>query len=418
MAAAVLLLVLMAAALSCAVFFAAAETATFQIGVSDVKAIARSERVRKALEWVVSHRRRTLVTVLLLDLVTSIFYMNLGQALAAEVGRSFGPEGRLPVDFAVLLVLVLAEVLSKTVALQRPRAIAAMSAVPLVVAERVLRVPRVVLTAISDALMRLIPLKKEEGDVTPAELQEVLKVAVSRGQLGMDEHEWLRALVELDQVQVKEIIVPRVEMVAFDVRETREEFLELFVKTRHNKIPVHEGNVDRIKGYLSGKDVLSHPGRPLRELIRPIIFIPETASIASAMQQMQSGARRLAIVVDEYGGTEGLVTQEDLVESVVGDLRDESDESWEPVRELEAGTYEVDAALPVHALRRLVGREAGRRGIATVGGLVSALLERVPRKGDRVTFGKITIEVASMRGKRPHRLVIRHEQRKTTERGA
>jgi CBS domain containing-hemolysin-like protein len=131
------------------------------------------------------------------------------------------------------------------------------------------------------------------------------------------------------------------------------------------------------------------------------------------MQQMHSAARRVGIVVDEYGGTEGLVTQEDLVEAVVGDLADESEDRWEPVREVSPGVFLVDAALPMHELRRIFGPGPTRRGIATVGGLVSAALERVPRRGDSVVFGKIEIEVAAMRGRRPDRVLIRHIQRKT-----
>jgi putative hemolysin len=410
------LVLLMAAALLLAAFFAAAETAAFQIGPSDLRSLEGSDRVRRALSWIVTHRRKTLVTVLLLNLLIGIFYMNIGQAVAAQVGESLGPEGHLAIDAAILLLLVVCEVLPKTIAMQRPREIASLTAVPLLVAERMVRLPRMALTAIADSLMRLFGVRKEEGDVTPAELQEVLKVAASKGQLGMDEHEWLRALLELDQVHVKEIIVPRVEMTAFDLHGTRDEFLDLFVRVRRNKIPVHDGNVDRIRGYLSGKDVLSWPERTLEELIRPVIFIPESASIAAAMQQMHAGARRLAIVVDEYGGTEGLVTQEDLVESVVGDLADESEDRWEPVREESRGVFTVDAARPIHALRRIFGPGPIRRGIATVGGLVSATLERVPRRGDRVIFGKVSIEVASMRGKRPDRLMIRHDQTKVEAR--
>jgi putative hemolysin len=412
-----LLLILMAASLVASAFCAASETAAFQIGPSDVRELGEASRVARALRWIVSHRRRILVTALLLNLVINLFYMNLGQALASAVGVDFGPEVRVLIDVVVLLGLVLfGEVLPKTLALRNPRAVAALTAVPLLVLERALAIPRIVLTKISDSLMRLFGARGEEGDVTPAELQEVLKLAATKGQLGMDEHEWLRALLDLDDVHVKEVIVPRVEVTAFDVREGREAFLELFVATRRNKIPVHEGNIDKIKGYLNAKDVLTSPDKPIDELIRPVTFIPESASIAAAMQQLQAGGRRLAIVVDEYGGTEGLVTQEDLVESVVGDLSDESEDRWEPVREFAPGEFVVDAALPIHALRRIVGPGPGRRGIATVGGLVSATLERVARKGDRVSFGRVSIEVAAMRGKRPDRLVIRHQQTRSERR--
>ena len=142
-----------------------------------------------------------------------------------------------------------------------------------------------------------------------------------------------------------------------------------------------------------------------------MIFLPESLSIAGAMHQMrEAGARRMAIVVDEYGGTEGLVTLEDLVESVVGDLADEDEERWEPVREIAPGTFSVDAALPVHGLRRLFGGGPALRGIATVGGLVTAMLDRLPKAGDAVHFGKIRIEVATLRGRRPDRLLIRYDR--------
>ena len=168
--------------------------------------------------------------------------------------------------------------------------------------------------------------------------------------------------------------------------------------------------MDAIKGYLSAKDVLSLPDRPLAELIRQVIFIPESASIAAAMQQMQSGGRRLAIVVDEYGGTEGLVTQEDLVESVVGDLADESEDRWEPVREIEPGVFLVDAALPIHALRRIIGPRPIQRGIATVGGLVSAELERrsEDRRQDRAR-ARLHRDRGD-EGKRPDRLLMRYDR--------
>jgi putative hemolysin len=408
-----LLLIPMAATLLVSAIFSASETAAFQLSRNDLAKLRAPERIRRALEWILDHRRPILVTVLLANVVVNLFYMNLGQALAEELGDRFGRGYEVVAGVFVLLTLVLfGDVIPKTIALHRPALVARITALPLQWSERVLRVPRVALTAITDALMRLFKLSGVEGDVTPDELQEVLKLAAQKGQLGMDEQEWLRALLELDRVQVKEVIVPRIEMTTFDLREGRAAFLDLFVRTRRNKIPVHDGNVDKIRGYLAGKDVLSWPDRALEALIRPIIFIPESASIAAAMQQMQTGGRRLAVVVDEYGGTEGLVTQEDLVESVVGDLYDESEARWEPVKEIEPGVFLVDAALPLHELRRVFGAGPVRRGIATVGGLVAATLERVPKKGDAIAFGNVRIEVALMRGRRPDRVLLRYDRRR------
>jgi CBS domain containing-hemolysin-like protein len=402
-------LVLMAAALVVSAGLAASETAAFQIGRSDLASLQAPGIVKRALQSILSRRRQILVTVLFGNLVVNIFFMNLGQALAAGVAETGGPGRRLIADAAILMTLVLfGDVFPKTFAMHRPLRVAALTAVPLVAVERILRLPRIALTALADSLMRLFRAAAPEGELTPAELQEVLRVAAQKGELGMDEHEWLKALLDLDRVPVREVIVPRVEMTTFDVRDGRDAFLRLFAETRRNKIPVHEGNVDRILGYLSAKDLLTQPAKSLQDLVRPVTFLPESASIAAAMQQMkQAAARRLAIVVDEYGGTEGLVTQEDLVESVVGDLADEDEQRWVPVAEVAPGVFSVDAALPLHELERIFGAGPERRGIATVGGLVAATLERVPRVGDTVELGKVGIEGAAMRGRRPDRLLIR-----------
>jgi CBS domain containing-hemolysin-like protein len=176
-------------------------TAAFGIGPSDLRAMQKRGGVHRALSWIVAHRRRTLVTVLLLNLVINLFYMNVGQALAESAADRFGQHWRIGVDAVVLLLLVVAgDILPKVVAMRRPREIAALTAVPLYLAEKVLAPARVALTAVADALMRLLGFRHEEGEVTPAELQEVLKLAATKGQLGMDEHEWLRALLDLDQV--------------------------------------------------------------------------------------------------------------------------------------------------------------------------------------------------------------------------
>ncbi len=405
-----LLLSLMLAALLSSAFFSASETAAFQIGPSDLTDLEKSQpRVARALSRILTGRRAILVTVLLANLLVNLFYFNVGQLLAASAGAAFGTDGRILADILVVTgVVLLGEIVPKTLAVMHPRRVASLTAIPLLYCERMLRLPRIVLTAISDALTRLVGVAKaEEGEVTPGELQQVLAVAAEKGELGIDEHEWLRALVEIDDVPVREVMVPRVEMTAFDLSHGREAFIRLFLQSRRNKIPVFEGTVDRIRGYVNAKDVIVE-GTVLEKAVLPVVFVPEAASVADVMEQMRRDDRRLAIVVDEYGGTEGMVTREDLVESVVGDLRDETEARWEPVRELSPGAFLVDAALPLHESRRVFGLESERMGVATLGGMVANRLERVPRVGDEIDVGQIRVRVVSMRGRRPERLLVRH----------
>lgn len=389
-------------------FFSASETAVFNLSDGDLAGIdARHPRAGAAMRAVRARGLDALVTILFANLLVNLTMFNFGHVVAVEVGRIYGTLAGTMVDvLVVFLAITISEIVPKAVAVNATAFVATWTAVPLVVVEKILRIPRAPFSHVAKLLSDLFVRERDEGDVTPDDLGRALGAAARRGEFGADEHEWLRALLDLDQAPVREVMTPRVDVVAFDIRKDLVAFEALHLSTFRNKIPVHEGSVDRIVGMLVVAEVLSNPDKPLASLVRRVPFVPESATVAEALEALRESKSRLAVVVDEYGGTEGIVTLEDVIEGVVGDLADEGEARWEPVVENPDGTWLVDAALPIHPARRIFGLPP-EGGVATMGGLVVARLGRVAKPGDEITAGDVVMRVVDVKGRRPDRLHLR-----------
>jgi CBS domain containing-hemolysin-like protein len=400
-----LLVLALVAALAGYAFFNAAETAAFTLSSGDLAALKRARPgAGAAVERLLGDRRRVLTAVLLGNLFVSVLYFNIAQALAT--GLHGGAEFLFETG-ALTALIVLGEMLPKTLALRAPSAAAAATAFPLRAATVVLAVPGAVLAFLARGLRPLGGAETEDADLSPAELARLLEVAAKRGALGGDEHAWLRELVLLAEIRVKEAMTPRVAVVGFDLAGTREDFAALFAATRRNKIPVYRDSIDRLAGYIDAKEALRSDEPDLGAFVHPLGFIPESATAADALAELRRTGGRILAVVDEYGGFEGLVTREDLVECVFGDLADESDDEEHLVTQTGPGRFLVDAALPVTESRRAFGTAAGGAA-ATLGGLVSAALRRLPRVGDEVRLGRVVVRVASLKGRTAGKLFVRH----------
>ncbi|HYC78337.1 MAG TPA: hemolysin family protein [Planctomycetota bacterium] len=398
--------VAMVAALLGFAFFNAAETAAFTLEPGDLDALRkRRPRTAAALDALFRDRRRVLVSVLLGNLLVSVLFFNLVQASATALSGAVRPVFEAT---ALVAFIVLGEMAPKTVALRAPARFAERTAAPLGWVVRLLAVPGAAFAAAARGLRGMWRAREEEGDLAPAELASLLAVAAKRGALGEDEMGWLRELVLLAEVRVREVMTPRVEATAFDLAGTRDDFVALFRAAHRNKIPVFEGSVDRLTGWLDAKEVLGAPDRPLRDLVKPLGFTPESATAADALALLKRTGGRMLAVVDEYGGFEGLVTREDLVECVFGDLADETDQVTEAVRETAPGRFLVDAGLPVTESRRVFGFAGVAGGASTLGGLVLRTLKRLPRVGDEVRLGRTVVRVASVRGRTASKLWVRH----------
>jgi len=244
------------------------------------------------------------------------------------------------------------------------------------------------------------PLAHEERGITTESLARVLESSASHGLLADSEAGLLAEIVELDGIRVREIMTPRVDMLAIDLEHDVEPIVERALKERRTWLPVVDGQLDNVVGCVRLRELLVQSDRPVPQLVMPIKFIPEVASALDLLHELRDSRTTQAVVVDEWGGTAGLVTIEDIFEEIVGDLRVEGELAERPVVPLGGGRFRVAGSLSVRDWNDQFGRRVVPTEFETVGGYVTALLGRIPRAGDRVRVGDLVNEVHEVRGRR------------------
>lgn len=234
--------------------------------------------------------------------------------------------------------------------------------------------------------------------VTEEEIHELIEAGEEEGIVDEQEREMINAILELDHTVVREIMVPRTDMAAISVESQVREAIDAIIACGHSRMPVFDGTQDNIVGVLYAKDLLKCWGVTdskihLRDLIREPFFTPETKTLELLLQEFKKKKIHLAIVVDEYGGTSGLVTIEDLLEQIVGDIQDEYDMEEDLYCVNPDGSLTSDARLPIEELEEQLEIEIERDKFDTVGGLVVHLAGGIPTAGSTVCGAGLTIEI-------------------------
>jgi CBS domain containing-hemolysin-like protein len=234
--------------------------------------------------------------------------------------------------------------------------------------------------------------------VTEAEILTLLSIGEKEGVLEKQEREMITGVLEFTDATVAEVMVPRVDMVAAECGKTVEEMVTFAEEAGHSRIPVYRETVDNIVGVLYTKDLLKgiaegKEQEKVEGLLREAYFVPENKRLVDLLKEFQKKRMHLALVVDEYGGTSGLVTLEDLLEEIVGEIRDEYDTEEPLFRRIDAQTLRVDARIGLEELSELLGTELPEGEYQTLGGLVMDLAGRVPKEGESVRYGHLEFVV-------------------------
>ena len=222
----------------------------------------------------------------------------------------------------------------------------------------------------------------------------------------------LRSILRLDVTTAREVMVPRLDVIAVEVSSSLVQVAEMMVQGGHSRLPVYDDTIDHILGIVHSREVLAslaHPEAPetLRDLIRPAFIIPETKRLDELLEELKDKGVQMAIVVDEYGGTEGLVTMEDLLEEIVGEIEDEFSRTREAeVVHLPDGGVLVDAGVATEDVEELFTTRIESTDVDTVGGYVYLTLGKIPQAGDVVFTDHLRIEVVSILGRRIRKLRI------------
>lgn len=230
------------------------------------------------------------------------------------------------------------------------------------------------------------------------ELQELIDASEQQGIIDEEEGEMLQSILELDETILREIMVPRTAMVCVDAEAPLSQLLDTILKSGHSRIPVYQGNVDNIIGLVYAKDLLRFWGRPiddiaLDEVLRQPYLVPESKLVSDLLKELRENHIHIAIVIDEYGGTSGLVTIEDMIEEIVGEIQDEYDREEEWLLEQPDGSVLVDGRLNIEEFEEYFDVEVTREMFDTVGGYVVERCGRVPALGEQVEVDGFAMKI-------------------------
>ena len=395
---------------ACAVL-ALAETALVRMGRAKAKSLAdEGKRGAKVLVRLTEDPQGFLNPVLLLVLICQLVVATLVGILAV---RWFGAWGVVAATFfEIVVIFVFAEAVPKNWAVHHPERAALFSA-PIVSA--VIRFwPVRIVSGFLIGLANLFIGHKGAfigTSVTESELLAMADVAVEGDVIETEERALIHSIIEFGDTVVREVMVPRPDMVTIAADVTVEAALDVALEAGRSRVPVVEQQIDDVIGIAYTKDLIREirAGRgdePVGSHLRDAHFVPETKRVSDLMREMQADQFHLAVVVNEYGGTAGLVTLEDLIEELVGEIVDEFDVEEALVEELAGGGLRVSARLPVDEVNELLGAHLPTGAWDTVGGLVFDLLGHVPVAGESVMSDGLRLEVERVNGRRIERVRI------------
>lgn len=240
------------------------------------------------------------------------------------------------------------------------------------------------------------------------------------GLLGDEEREIIEGILDLEDTIAREIMVPRIDLVVIEAETPISQALRTVIESGHSRIPVYRDSIDNVVGILYAKDLLKSVAEGSTEekvstIVRPPYFVPETKNASELLREMQQNKVHMAIVVDEYGGTAGIVTIEDILEEIVGEIQDEYDVEEPMLQQVGEGDYIVDARLSLDDLEEILGFEVDIEGVDTVGGLVYSYLGRVPERGARVALEDFELQVLTVIGRRIGKVRVTRVKEKKSE---
>ncbi|MFN3346346.1 MAG: hemolysin family protein [Candidatus Bipolaricaulaceae bacterium] len=395
-------------------FFSASETALsslFELRIRHLLKTSKGSRA-KALEHLLREPNDLITALVLCNNLVNVGASALATLLFL---RLLPPElptyvtGLVSTAVMTTALLLIGEVTPKTLAKNRPEAIGLGVVVLVWYLTRALYPLVRVLRATSTGLVRpfgMDLLVREGPPITRDQFLSLIEVAEERGAITTQFADMMRRILALDQTTADEVMVPRTEVRAIEVNTPLAEAIDFVVRDGHSRYPVYRATLDHVIGILHAKDLLAHARRAdshvsLASLLRPVLFVPTSKPVSALLKEFQQEKAHMAVVVDEYGGVAGIVTLEDVLEEIVGEIEDEYDRKRQRtlIRRLSATEALVDGDTEVRRLNRTMGLDLPAEEAVTVAGLILETLGDIPEPGTKVRFGTIelTVEEATER---------------------
>jgi CBS domain containing-hemolysin-like protein len=403
-------LVLMFGLLLCSSFFSGSETAFFNLSRRQVDLFgASSNKFKKLASGLLSNPKRLLTSLLFGNMVVNVLFFALASVLSLDISNS---AGRLAGVFfgctAFVVLLLFGEMLPKSLAYRHSTGFSTAAAGPCFLFVRavggVLRILEICIVAPAVSLLAGGGENDGENALTGEQLKLLIESSRQRGLISADENQLFAGVVELGALKVRDVMRPRVDMTALDVSDSVAKAQELMASNKLTQIAVYAKNIDNIIGSVAYRDLLLSPSTAVSKLVKEVHFVPEQKSVESLLEFFRSSKTDMSIVVDEYGGIAGIVFVEDVAEELLGPMEPGSE--LELIEQIGPLRYRLAATLPIHDWAHAFGIDPGHSRVATIGGLTTALLGKIPRPGDTAYLKNVKLTVEEVQKRRIKSLVL------------
>lgn len=407
------LLFLLFCLLALSAFFSATETAFFASNKIKIRHMAEDgDRRAQVTRRLMDQPARLISTILVGNNIVNIGSTALATSLAISL---FGDSGAgIATGVMTILILVFGEITPKTLSARNPESFALKVSGFINIVGIFFNPIIHSLNSITGLLVRMFGGKHIENPlVTEEEIRMLVNVGQEEGLIDEDEREMIDSIFEFDETLVREVMVPRIDIFAVNVDKTLDDVIKLVIEIGHSRIPVYENTVDNIIGVIYAKDLLQpllgpRQERPsIRGLMRTAYYVPESKKVRDLFDELRKEKVHMAIVLDEYGGTAGLVTIEDLIEEIVGEIQDEFDQEENNIEALTDGSLRVDARTPIYDINDQLELNLPDDEFDTISGLVFHNLGKIPNEGQELDINNLHVVVEKVTGRRIRKLRIK-----------
>ncbi len=391
-------------------YFSATETAFTAINKIRLRAKADDgDKGAKRVLKLADNYDRLLTTILIGNNVVNILASSLFTLLLiALIPHNEGLATTLSTVILTVVVLIFGEITPKTLAKEFPEGFARFSA-PLINAFAWLLLPFTFLFGLWKKLLLKLFKHKEDNAITDDELKIMVEEAEQEGGINAQESDLIRSAIEFNDLEAKDILVPRVDVIAIDSKTSLAEVDKIFMDTRYSRLPVYEGSIDNIVGILHEKDFIKQRGEhgfSLLKASKPVAFVVATTKISAVLKLMQKDKTHMAVVSGEFGDTLGIITMEDILEELVGEIWDEHDDVLSDITEVSEKVFKVLGSTSVNDLCDYFDLDGIDTESSTVGGWVIDMLGKVPTKGDELTYENLQIVITKAEARRIEELKL------------
>lgn len=395
------------------------EVAFFSINQDDLD---EDEREVRLIRWLLLRPRKLLATILILNNLINVFIVTISTYATWQlVGDKNAGGAAIAVLTTVITILIIffGEIVPKVFASQSPVSFAKITARTLYVMSRILSPVSWLLMTLSNLIERRI--QRKGYNVSVDELNQALELT-AEGEATEEEKGILKGIVNFGTLSVKQVMRSRIDVTAFDIKMDFHELMDQINKTGYSRIPVFSESMDKIEGILYIKDVLPHVKEDesfdWQSKLRPVLFVPESKKIDDLFKDFQEKQVHMALVVDEYGGTEGLITMEDIIEEIVGEINDEFDEENEvSYRKIDNSTYVFEGKTSLNDFCKVIQEDTSifdeiKGESESLGGLLLELNEKLPNAGEQIKFQYFTFTIVSVDTKRIKKVRVLMDSKK------